>query len=112
MAITGHATAREILRYTKGVDLAKLALEAVERLEVATTKPRDAWKNAAFYSMANASMAYAQRRGKPLPYLATAIQAILAKVANSPAARHRRCEGEPGRCLGHFDLGDFATMYG
>jgi integrase len=40
MAITGHATAREILRYTKGVDQAKLALEAVERLEVANRRTK------------------------------------------------------------------------
>jgi integrase len=40
MAITGHATAREILRYTKGVDQAKLALEAVERLEVANLRTK------------------------------------------------------------------------
>jgi hypothetical protein len=38
-SITGHATAREILRYTRGVDQAKLALQAVERLDE-VAKPR------------------------------------------------------------------------
>jgi hypothetical protein len=39
-AITGHASAREILRYTKGVDQAKLALQAIERLEVANPRTK------------------------------------------------------------------------
>jgi hypothetical protein len=37
-SITGHASMREVLRYTKGVNQAKLALQAVHLVEVANPR--------------------------------------------------------------------------
>jgi integrase len=40
-SITGHASMREVLRYTKGVNQAKLALQAVKLVEVANPRTAD-----------------------------------------------------------------------
>jgi hypothetical protein len=68
--------------------------------------------NATFLPMAGTSMGYARGSGKTPPYSATAVLAILAKVANGRTARHGRRARKYGRRRGCLILGDFVPMRG